>query len=231
MSITQLDKHTMQWVSNWLRGRAQRVTSDWRSVTSGVPQGSILSPVLFIIFIKDLDAGLEGILSKFEDDTELGGTVDSFKGREALERDLEKSEDWAITNHRKFNKGKCRILQLGLCNPGCAYSLGNEMLESSATERDLGSWGQWKANENDMKITEVLNNFFASVFAGNNSFHISKAVNIDRDPGKEDSSIRREDQIQDDLRNMNIQKVMTSNKMKTRILRELGDAIAKLQHI
>ncbi|KAJ7422533.1 rna-directed dna polymerase from mobile element jockey-like [Pitangus sulphuratus] len=143
MSITQLDKHTMQWVSNWLRGRAQRVTSDWRSVTSGVPQGSILSPVLFIIFIKDLDAGLEGILSKFEDDTELGGTVDSFKGREALERDLEKSEDWAITNHRKFNKGKCRILQLGLCNPGCAYSLGNEMLESSATERDLGSWGQW----------------------------------------------------------------------------------------
>ncbi|KAJ7404857.1 rna-directed dna polymerase from mobile element jockey-like [Willisornis vidua] len=93
--------------------------------------------VLFSIFTNDLAAGLERILSKFADDTKLRGVVDSLKGREALQRDLNKLEDWAITNHMKFNKGKCWIMHLGWGNPGCMYGPGNEMLESSATERNL----------------------------------------------------------------------------------------------
>ncbi|TRZ25136.1 hypothetical protein HGM15179_001944 [Zosterops borbonicus] len=91
ISSTQLDKHVMGWVSSWLVGQAQRVTvngvtSDWGPVTGGVPQGSILSPVIFNVFISDLGTGLEGKQSKFTEDTKLGGAVESFESRDPAER-------------------------------------------------------------------------------------------------------------------------------------------------
>ncbi|KAJ7414881.1 rna-directed dna polymerase from mobile element jockey-like [Pitangus sulphuratus] len=73
--------------------------------------------MLFNILVNYLDAGLGRILSKFADSTKFGGSVDSLKDREALQKDLDTLEDWAITNHQKYNNGKLLDSASGMGQP------------------------------------------------------------------------------------------------------------------
>ncbi len=118
-----------------MSNRQQRVvidgfTTEWAPVTSGVPQGSVLGPARFIIYINDLDVGLNNRISKFADDTKIGNSVLTEEDRQTLQEDFHKISAWSDGWDVPFNVNKCRVLQVGTRNKKFNYEMRGIKLRS-----------------------------------------------------------------------------------------------------
>ena len=145
-SATTSQKNLIAWISAWLKKRKQRVLvsgaySEWRDVTSSVPQGSVLGPILFVIYIDDIDkciGSMEGIISKFADDTKVAKVVNDSKTAAEMQDIIKNLEVWSEKWGMKFNIRKCCILHFGHRNLRQQYWMNAQMLEAQANQRDLG---------------------------------------------------------------------------------------------
>ena len=130
-------------VKKWLSERRQRVGlgrsfSEWQDVHSGVPQGSVLGPLLFLVYINDLDCNLSSKVCKFADDTKLGNFVKNHEDYLSVQEDLDKLFVWSEVWQMKFNVEKCAVIHVGHKNNQYKYRLGDTVMESMSGERDLG---------------------------------------------------------------------------------------------
>jgi hypothetical protein len=131
------------WIQEWLRGRKQRVvlngkSSEWVEVTSGVPQGSVLGPLLFLIYINDMDEILKSRIWKFADDTKLAMKVSTTEGINDLREDLKALTKWCADWQMDFNVKKCKVMHFGNHNLRAKYSMNGTELVDSNEEKDLG---------------------------------------------------------------------------------------------
>ena len=139
------------WLTAFLSGRSQCVVvngahSQWASVTSGVPQGSVCGPLLFILYINDLPEACTCPVRLFADDTKIYTRSDSEEYTKALQDDLDNLKQWSDNWLLRFHPEKCHVMKLGNKKSEASYCMKetrngenhNITLQESEVERDLG---------------------------------------------------------------------------------------------
>ena len=138
------------WFQGYLAGRRQRVVvkgvqSEWGDVDSGVPQGSVIGPLLFLLYVNELPGVVESSMKMFADDTKLYRVIKTNNDIETLQRDLDELSDWSSKWLLKFNAGKCKTMHLGYHNEDHQYTMKTDSgdrinLETTTEEKDVGVW-------------------------------------------------------------------------------------------
>ena len=152
-----------QWLHSFLNEREQivianGVKSKESFVKSGVPQGTVLGPILFLILISDIDNNISSTASMFADDTRVLRKISTEEDVEALQEDLEKVFNWQEDNNMKFNGKKFELLRYGnneILKENTKYlNPEGEEIEQTEKLRDLGIQMSDTANFNE-HITKV----------------------------------------------------------------------------
>ena len=117
LSCFDVKGNTLNWIQSFLIGRTQTVVLDGESseevkVISGVPQGSVLGPLLFLLYINDLPENIQSQVRLFVDDTAVYMTATNMQDSQVLQSDLESLEDWERTWDMEFNPGKCQVIHI-----------------------------------------------------------------------------------------------------------------------
>ena len=136
---------TLAWIEAFLSDRKQCVRiedeySSWIDVISGIPQGSVLGPILFVIFINDMPDVVDSFIQLFADDAKVFDNVnlrDNMSGNR-LQSDINSLSDWSEKWQLPFNVDKCKVLHIGNCNPCRRYKMNGKQLKHIDNEKDLG---------------------------------------------------------------------------------------------
>ena len=109
------------WINSFVQCRRQRVqvgeaVSGWKKVTSGIPQGSVLGPALFVLFINDLPQVVESRVALYADDTNVFREIQSDEDREKLQQDIDELSIWSKKWQLPFNESKCKVMPYGKTN-------------------------------------------------------------------------------------------------------------------
>jgi hypothetical protein len=138
----------INWFRSFLTNRIQRVClegshSEWKHVTSGVPQGSVLGPILFLIYINDLPNSIKNFVKIFADDTKLYSINNQVEHCISLQADIDQAYEWSQTWQLPFNAEKCKVMHIGKNSLLNNYTMKNtngdtQQLEVVNEEKDLG---------------------------------------------------------------------------------------------
>ena len=131
----------LRWVKSFLESRQFWVRngdskSQKRVITSGVPQGSVLGPILFILYTSDLPLGRHSEIKMYADDTKL--YANPLVNYQHLQEDLDKIHNWSKNWMLPLNEAKCIVMHIGKSNPKRSYHIGGENITEAIAMKDLG---------------------------------------------------------------------------------------------
>ena len=143
----QISGVALNWLSSYLTNRKQRVVvngkfSEWTPVRSGTPEGGIISPILFALFINDLPDKIKTNCLLFADDVKLYHEIVTPEDSELLQADLTRLADWSYLWKLQLNPAKCKSFTISLKKKPIlnTYKIQNDALERVSSIRDLGVW-------------------------------------------------------------------------------------------
>ena len=162
----------LRWIKCFLTDRTQKVCikgvlSDSLPVLSGVPQGSVIGPLLFLIYINDLLDDVSSSGKLFADDSKIYRKIKDMMDRVRLQEDIMKLQEWSQKWLLEFNESKCKVMHISVrnTNPKYEYYMNDLLLQDTNMEKDLGVFvtPNWKPSAHVAKVAARANSMVGRI--------------------------------------------------------------------